>query len=195
MTDRPTEKKWNDHTSENGKKSNKKSWDISDKFTFAAIIVSCLSLLLLAYTIWQNKQFNEKQFALDAVKETKTERFIKAVGRFETIANYKNKKKMTEILHGLYGKSPQTNKNLMLHDLNYILNKYNYINLLYFNKLASRDIIKTAIYEDVKQLRLILIRLPDLAPELDRSGVEDLWNSFRESDYNEVGSSRSKTTE
>ena len=89
---------------------------------------------------------------------------------------------MTKILDVLYGEAPQTNKNLMLHDLNFILNKYNYISLLYFNKLAARDIIKTAIYADIEQLHHILDRLPDLARKLDRSGVEELWKSFNESD-------------
>lgn len=105
----------------------------------ANIAVIC-GIIFVLIQITQANEFEKRRIAIDAVSKTRSNDFLKAFARFKTACSSQEVKDHT----------------IFIDDLNFIINVYDNIAILYINDLADRAIIKANIYLAAKELSSIL---------------------------------------
>lgn len=119
-----------------------------------------IGIIFAGIQLWQTKDINRKQVAIEAVSKTKTDDFLKAYARLKTIYKIDNIN-MQMVIQRVYNDDYIQSKILMIDDINYIMNTYNNIAILYLNEIADKDIIKSSIYSEMREFSNILENILD----------------------------------
>jgi hypothetical protein len=103
--------------------------------------IAVISGIIFAFAqIMQSNNFEKRRISIEAVSQTRSNDFLKAYTRL--ITAYRSKKV-----------EDQTS---LIDDLNYVMNVYDTIAILYISELADKCIIKDTVYPDTKELSPIL---------------------------------------
>lgn len=101
----------------------------------ADIVVICGIFVAFLHLYLENRS-EKVQNAINAIAQVRTNDFLKAYARLKTAYNLKN----VEL------------SNDLIDDLNYVMNTYDHLALLYINKLADKCVIKDATYVALKEI-------------------------------------------
>lgn len=106
-------------------------------------VVVIVGVLIAVISLFTARQAERRQTAINAISVTGSSEFLKAYARLKTAAA-----------------SHQTADSVtMIDDLNYVMNTYDTISLLYSNNLADRCLIKNSSYPAVKEILPISVEL------------------------------------
>ncbi|MCK5056372.1 MAG: hypothetical protein KAT34_06945 [Candidatus Aminicenantes bacterium] len=124
-----------------------------EKFTkFTTIVANIMVIVIVGIGIsqyFQAKNLEKKRVAVDVVY--RDIEFLKAFARLKTSAKSIGEANLEEILVSVYGAGDNdNNKKLMTYDINYILNTYKYIWILYDNNLADRNTLEQGVCPEAK---------------------------------------------
>jgi hypothetical protein len=108
--------------------------------TIFANIAVIAGIIFAIIQIDQSTRSERRRVAIEAVKEVRTNDFLKAYARLKTAYIAKNTK----------------DNSLITDDLNYVMNVYDNIAVLYIYNIADRCIIKNSIYPAVEEVYAML---------------------------------------
>jgi hypothetical protein len=106
-------------------------------FADLAVIIG---IIFAFYQIIQSDQAEKRRVAIEAISETRSPEFLKAYTRLITACKAGNIE----------------DKNVLIDDLNYVMNVYDKLAILYINELVDRCVIKNTISSAVEQLFSVL---------------------------------------
>jgi hypothetical protein len=121
---------------------------------------------------FQTINLEKKRVAIEVVYKNQEPEFLRSFARLETISKNINASDVKFILKKIYKIRDDDNFNLMVDDINYILNTYEYISMLYYNNLVDRETIKQGIYPRINIFLDIFNRLKKYLP--DKLNIENI---------------------
>jgi hypothetical protein len=111
-----------------------------EKFlSMTANLVVIAGIFVAVVQVIQMKKTEKSQNAINAINQTRSGDFLKAYARLKTVSKTQQVENATELVD----------------DLNYVMNVYDHIALLYINNLADKCIIKHATYSATKELSVV----------------------------------------
>jgi hypothetical protein len=129
-------------------------YKLEKPLAMAANVFVIVGIVLAVVSIFMTRQSERRQTAINAINTTRSNEFLKAYARLKTVYN-----------------SHQTADSVaMIDDLNYVMNTYDNIALLYSNHLADRCLLKDSTYPAVKEILAISDELS--YPKESRKNVE-----------------------
>lgn len=119
-----------------------KSWfkKIEKLISILANVAVICGIIFALVQITQANKSEKRRISIDAVSQTRSNDFLKAYARLKTAYTSQEVKDHTSLID----------------DLNFVINVYDNIAILYINDLADKSIIKANIYPTAKELSSIL---------------------------------------
>jgi hypothetical protein len=126
-------------------------------------IAVIIGIIFAFAQIVQSNRSEKRLIAIEAVKETRTNDFIKSYTRLKSEFESGTKIKQD---------------NALIDDLNYMMNTYSNIAILYLNDLGDKEIIKNTVYSGVKDFYIIIdsLKLKTNSSEQLRCFIEKMEN-------------------
>ena len=104
--------------------------------SMTANVVVIAGIFIAVFQLYQARVSEKAQNAINAINQTRSSDFLRAYARLKTAYNSKN-----------VGDAAS-----LIDDLNYVMNTYDHIALLYMNNLANRCVIKNATYLAITEI-------------------------------------------
>ena len=161
-----------------------KDWTqvIADIAVSIGVIVAIIAGIIAYNQFKQAERLERRKVAIEAIKQAKGIDFLRAYVRLKTIYYAIEKNGFNEnYIIDLYGKPDYREScNLIVDDINIILSSYDYISMLYFNRLADRKIISSGIYyEDLAFFSKILDTLSEkMKLKVNRDNFDRFFNAY-----------------
>lgn len=130
---------------------------LANVFVIVGILVAVISLFM-------TRESEKRQNAINAINTTRSSEFLKAYARLKTV----------------YTSHQAGDSVTMIDDLNYVMNTYDNIAMLYSNHLADRCLIKDSTYPAIKEILAISDELS--YPKESRKNVERVAALVEEED-------------
>jgi len=102
--------------------------------TANAVVIA--GIFVAVFQLYQVKRTEKAQNAINAINQTRSSDFLKAYANLKTAYNSKKVEDNTSLVD----------------NLNYVMNTYDHIALLYINDLADRCLIRNATYSVIKEI-------------------------------------------
>lgn len=117
---------------------NSKIGVIQNAIRMAADLVVIAGIALGIFQLYQAKLTEKRQNTINAVIQTRSIDFLKAYGRLKAVQKS--------------GQVKDVGSTSVVNDLNYVMNTYDHIALLYMNDLVDRCIVKNTIYSAIEEI-------------------------------------------
>jgi hypothetical protein len=139
-------------------------YNLEKRLAMAENVVVIVGVVIALITLFVNWEAERRQTAINAISAMRSSEFLKAYARLKTVsASHQTADQVT-----------------MIDDLNYVMNVYDHVSLLYSNNLANRCLIKDSSYAAVKEILAISDELS--YPPESRKNVERLAALMEEED-------------
>ena len=112
---------------------------LSKLLSMAANICVIVGIIIAGLSLYMTKESEKRQNAINAISTTRSSEFLKAYARVKTAYNSRKTEDAASLID----------------DLNYVMNVYDNIALLYINNLADRCTIKNSTYPAIKEVQSI----------------------------------------
>ena len=153
--------------------------DQAEKITsIIANILIILGLIFALVQIIQVGRIEKRRIAIEAIEKIRTPEYIKAVARLKTITNFvkkegikpipisltQDRERLETILNSIEIEGIELTNILLIDDINYILNTYDNLAILYINDLVDKQIIENNVCENILEISdtLDFFECPDL---------------------------------
>jgi len=156
-----------------------------------AVIVG---IIVAIVSICNTNKLDKKQTAISAIKyRIKDQYFIKSLVRIATVSKALEVDKVNQTLKIIYQKDHESNLVQLTDDVYYILSTYDYISILYFNKLAEEKILMDGIYKEMRSLSKNFYYISKLVPSI-KSKRKRFDKLLHQADWKNEKELRNKTT-